>query len=162
MALLPLHKEMSEKRIEKFPDWKFVHSSRSLVRKREHSRWFLHVTFANHVHDFDVVADVAVEHLLGKHRICIVGAELGNIQGTGQHRWGVDSPSSTTAAAHGVETLFNEIGTPFLDCFSSIEEVLRVYRMDREMARLINPFEQNPQVEAERIASITAGQQIGY
>ena len=112
---------------------------------------YLHLSFVNHVANFDVVADVAVEHVHKKRRICIVGAELGNIVGTGQHRWHVSSPSEALAAAAGVVQLFQEVGIPFLKRYSNLGEVLRVLREEPKEARLICPLAQDPVAAARCI-----------
>jgi hypothetical protein len=154
MALATLHQEVIEKMADRFPNWRFVTSTRSFVRQNGNCKWYLHLAFVNHVDDFDVVVDLAVEHLMGKQRICILGAELGNILGTGQHRWSVGPNSSALAAAKSVQALFDEVGVPFLKRFTELAEVVRILRTDEKTTRLIFPFEQNPALEADRIASL--------
>ena len=152
MALKTLHQEVIEQMTDRFPGWKFVKSTRSFVQLHGNCRWIVHLAFVNHVDDFDVVVDVAVEHLMGKQRICILGAELGNIRGTGQHRWNVGPTSSALAAVKGLQALFDEVGVPFLRRFSKLAEVVGILRTDEKTTRLIFPFEQNPVLEADRIA----------
>jgi hypothetical protein len=113
--------------------------------------WSLHLAFVNHAADFDVVANVAVEHLAKRQRICIVGAELGNIAGTGQQRWPVASQADVQPAAAGMWRLFTEIGLPFLQRYSRLAEILRTLRQEPKTARLICPLVQDPASEAAAI-----------
>jgi hypothetical protein len=129
-------------------------SARSFVHPHDNCRWHLHLAFVNHTDDFDVIADVAVEHSLGKQRICIPGAELGNIAGTGQRRWTVGPNASVSDAAHGLLTLFGEVGIPFMQRFTDLAEVVRTLRTDPVGTRLMFPFEIDPLSEASRIESI--------
>lgn len=154
MALASLHQEVIVAMTDRFPGWKFVKSIQSFVQLHGNCKWYVDLAFVNHVNDFDVVVNVMVEHLIGKQRICILGAELGNILGTGQHRWNVDSNSSALAAAQGVQEMVHEVGFPFLNRFTDLAEVVRTLRTDKKTARLIFPLEQNLDVEADRIASL--------
>jgi hypothetical protein len=156
MALASLHQEVIKAMTDRFPGWKFIKSIRSFVQLHENCKWYVHLAFINHVNDVDVVVAVTVEHLIGKQRICILGAELGNILGTGQHRWNVDSNSSALAAAQGAQVMVHEVGFPFLRRFSDLVEVVTTLRTDKKTARLIFPLEQNPAVEADRITSFMA------
>lgn len=106
------------------------------------------LSFISHAADFDVVADVAVEHLANGKRICIVVAERGNIAGPGQHRWPVSSDVQPQKASEGVHTFFNEVGLPFLQRFSSLTEVIRVLRNEPGTARLICPLVKDFEAEA--------------
>jgi len=135
-------------------------------RKREQSfrrevagcRQSLHLSFIPHRDDFDVTADVAVRHhaledILNQDRAsltdaakkdtCTVGAELGNIAGTGQHRWTVVTVRDVGPVVVGLEDLFLRVGLPWLDRFSSVKEIQRVLRDDRREAALICPIAQS-------------------
>ena len=132
-------------------------------RKREQSfrrdlgpcRQAFHISFINHVGDFDVTADVGVRHhsvedMLNegqphlkdseKKETYTVGAELGNIIGTGQHRWTVVDTSDIPSVVDGIMNYFDSVGIPFLERFSSLKEVYRVLREDGAEARLICPI----------------------
>jgi len=134
-------------------------------RKREQSfrrevagcRQSLHLSFIPHRDDFDVTADVAVRHhaledILNQDRAsltdaakkdtCTVGAELGNIAGTGQHRWTVVTVRDVGPVVVGVEDLFLTVGLPWLERFSRVEEVHRVLRNGGMEAALLCPIAQ--------------------
>jgi hypothetical protein len=148
VAIASLHEAVSHDVAALLPGWRFVKTVRSFRSTELGCTHYLHLSFVNHVADFDVIADVAVEHLHKRQRICIVGAELGNIAGTGQHRWHVSSTSEAWAAAAGIVQLFQEVGIPFLKRYSSLGEVLRVLREEPKEAQLICPLAQDPVAEA--------------
>ena len=114
-------------------------------------KWHLHLSFVSHAHDFAVAVDVAVEHLRGTKRLCIVGAELGNIRGTGQDRWDVHSRQDVPRVASEILKAFAAIGLPFLERYSSLAEILNVLRTNPREARLIKPLSANPVAEAAAI-----------
>ena len=70
-----------------------------------------------------------------------MGAELGNIMVTGQHRWTVNDEGDIPAAADGIVSYFRVVGLPFLERFSSLEETFRVLHEGGREARLICPFD---------------------
>jgi hypothetical protein len=154
MALGSLHQEVISAVTDRLSGWKFVKSTRDFVQLHGTCKWYVHLSFANYGNNFNVAMDVAVEHLMKKQRICILGAELGNIRGTGWHTWNVESKSSALAAAEGMHALFHEVGMPFLNRFTELAEVLKILRTDEHTTRLIFPFEKNPALEADRIASL--------
>jgi hypothetical protein len=131
--------------------WHFVKSRRSFERKQTTCVWSLHLAFIKHKPDFDVVADVAVEHIQAGKRLCIVGAELGNICGTGQHRWQIASEQQVQAVTSGILDLFTTVGLPFMERYSVLSEVLRVLRADPAQARLICPLVKDHCAEAALI-----------
>jgi hypothetical protein len=116
---------------------------------------FLHIAFINHPSDFDVTADVAVRHhpvenMLNEERTYLkesekkltatVGAELGNILGIGQHRWTVANERDIPIVVDGVVNHFEKVGLPFLERFTSLEEVFRVLSVNRSEALLVCPL----------------------
>ena len=120
------------------PEWKFVKSRREFKLKKGEVVWFLHLSCINHSSDFDAVADVAVEFLSGKQRVCVIGAELGNIKGVGQTRFPVSNPKEALVAAQNLYCFFEEIGMPFLKRFSEPAEVVSVLESGSEEAMLIS------------------------
>jgi hypothetical protein len=78
----------------------------------------------------------------GKARIGIVGAELGNIQGTGQLRLSVANETEAATEAQSAHEHFVSVGIPFLKEHSSRLHVLDVLKKNDHAARLICPFEQ--------------------
>jgi hypothetical protein len=53
-----------------------------------------------------------------------------------------------------MHALFHEVGMPFLNRLTELAEVLKILRTDEHTTRLIFPFEKNPVLEADRIASL--------
>jgi len=89
MALASLHQAVISAVMDRLLGWKFVKSTRDFVQLHGTCKWYVHLSFANYGNNFNVAMDVAVEHLMKKQRICILGAELGTIRGTGWHTWNV-------------------------------------------------------------------------
>ena len=68
-----------------------------------------------------------------------VVAVLGNLQGIGQHRWTIRSETDVTPVAESILKMFREVGVPFLERFSSLDETRRAFTEDERFARLICP-----------------------
>ena len=151
MALATLHQAVIEGVSALLPAWRFVKGARSFRRVAHGCNQTLHLSFVNHVDDFDVVGNVAVEHLIKRKRLCVVGAELGNILGTGQQRWPVSSATQASLAANGVVELFQKVGVPYLERYSSLAEVLRVLREEPQNAWLLSPLAKDFAAEANAI-----------
>ena len=130
-------------------------SYRDFYRDVGPCRQFFHISFINRPGDFDVTADVAVRHHLvedvlnqgrpylkdtERKQTATVGAELGSILGTGQHRWTVSGASDIPFVAGSMASFFERAGLPFLERFTSLEETFRVLREDSKEARLICPI----------------------
>jgi hypothetical protein len=152
MAVAALHQALTDDLAARLPAWRLVKSRRSFECRRANVTWHLHLAFVNHRDDdFDVVADVAVEHKRGRERVCIVGAELGNIRGTGQCRWAVASVDDVPIATRGILDVLSSTGLPFLERYSSLPEILRVMRSSPNDARLLMPLVADPVSEAASI-----------
>ena len=135
------------------PDWKFVKSKRHFQKAEEGFVWYLHVGCINHLEDFDAVADVAVEFKAGKERLCIVGAELGNIEGMGQLRFPVSNREAAKSSAFELHEHFNERGLPFLRKYSDPAKVVGTLRNGGAEAMLISPFLNQHQDQINRLSS---------
>lgn len=134
-------------------DWKFVKSKCQFQKAEEGFVWYLHVGFINHREDFDAVADVAVEFKAAKERLCIVGAELGSIEGTGQRRFPVSNRRAAKSSALELYEHFNECGLPFLHKYSDPAEVVGTLRNGGKEAMLISPFLNQHQDQINRLSS---------
>lgn len=130
-------------------------ADRSFVRRSSLGRDSFHLSFINHAHDFDVVADVAVridaledlvnsdDALLGKKekkQTYSLGAELGNISGQGQKRWTVTSSADVSPVADGIMASFNSIGLPYLDKASTLEGAYQMLTSPGRAAWLHSPL----------------------
>ena len=132
-------------------DWKFVKSRRYFKKTEKGLVWYLHLGCINHMEDFDAVGNVAVEFKAGKERVCIVGAELGNIRGTGQHRFPVSSGEEAKASAIELYRCFNEHGLPFLRKYSDPATVLSSLTHGGKEAMLISPITGQHQDQINRL-----------
>ena len=151
MKVAELHSILIDALKSRLDGWKFVASQRHFERRVGEKRWFLHLSFVNHQADFDAVANVAVEYVHNRKRVCILGASLGNIEGTGQMRFGVSNPTDVPAAADGIAEQFRRVGLPFLERFSQPQEALSVLKAGGKEALLISPFREK---HATQIRSI--------
>ena len=122
------------------PEWKFVKRDRHFKLNQDDVMWFFHISCVNHVSDFDAVGSVPVEYLSGKDRVCIIGAELGNIEGSGQMRFPVSSPSEAIRSANSLYNLFGKVGQPFLRKYSNPNEVVSTLKRGGKDAMLISPL----------------------
>jgi hypothetical protein len=128
-------------------------SSRSFVQKRSYGNASLHLAFIYHQpFDLDVVADAniridGVEHAIERSRTenrgrdaATIGAELGNIAGTGQIRWTIASESDVPVATTGIVSAFKSIGLPFIEKYSDLDRLFEVLVDDKDEACLIMPL----------------------
>ena len=137
------------------PGFRLRKTLRDFRRDVGQSTQIFHVTFINHPGDFDVTVDVAVRH----HRVeealnegrpdlkesekkltATVGAGLGNITGSGQHRWTVTSGHDIPLVVDGIVSNVEKVGLPFLERFTSLEETFRVLSLKGSEATLICPL----------------------
>jgi hypothetical protein len=151
MKIAELHTTLIDALKPRLDGWKFVASHRHFKKQIDDKRWFLHLAFINHQSDFDAVADVAVEYVHNRERVCIVGASLGNIEGIGQKRFRVSNPMDISAAADGIVEQFRRVGLPFLERFSRPQEVLSVLKAGGKEALLISPFRDEHDAEIQSL-----------
>src|SRR5882672_9807293 len=128
MKVAELHSMLVDALKPRLDGWNFVDSHRHFKKQIDDKRWFLHLAFINHQTDFDAVADVAVEYVRNRQRVCIVGASLANIEGIGQKRFRVSRPTDISAAADSIVEQFRRVGIPFLERFSQPQEVISVLK----------------------------------
>jgi hypothetical protein len=126
-------------------------SQQTFARVFPGGRWLFHIAWVPHTVDFDVIADVAVRHdalqeasLLYEHlderqkrKTATLGIELGNLQGTGQHRWTVRSVRDVVPVSDSILAMYCAVGVPFLQRFTAMDEVKRVFLDDEDFARRI-------------------------
>lgn len=133
--------------------WQFVKRYHGFKQVQGDVVWHFHVACISHKADFDAVGDVAVEMRNRRGRVCIVGATLSNIEGSGQTRFAVRSLRDVKTAAAGLVQQLSNVGLPFLKQYSDPVEILRVLRHDPTAARLISPL---VHAHAEQIAALEA------
>ncbi len=149
MKVAELHLMLIDALRPRLDGWKFVASLRHFEKRIDEKRWFLHLSFINHQADFDAVANVAVEYVRNRKRVCIVGASLGNIEGTGQKRFRVSNATDIPAAADGVVEQFRRVGIPFLERFSQPQEVISVLKAGGRDALLISPLKNKHETQIQ-------------
>jgi hypothetical protein len=115
--------------------------------------------------DFDIAADVAVrfnalEEMVNRYegfiserekkQTCSLGAELGNIAGTGQMRWRMAIVGDLDSAATGIVEAFEKIGVPYLQSASTMQSAYELLSSPGK-AWLHNPL---PLARAKRVVAL--------
>lgn len=118
-------------------------------------RYFVHLTFIDHNYGFDIVVNVSIRHdalveLVKQvnsfltspegYHFAFVGAELGNISDGKQKCWTVVDENDVQEVCIGIMHAFETIGEPYLERFSSLEEILIATAGDNPAAFLHSPF----------------------
>lgn len=153
MKLKPLHDHLIEKLKQELPEWRFSSKERHFRKSKDGNNLYIHLSFINHTDDFDLVVDVGVEFLHNKSRTCVIGAELGNIEGVGQNRHHINSVASAANAALSAKEQLLKVGFPFFQEYSTASAVLSTLKAGGEKARLISPF---INLHAEQILALEA------
>jgi hypothetical protein len=118
-------------------------------RKTDAGRVAVHLSFIEHETDFDVTTDVAirfdsVEELVHRSNELLsrreklqtftLGAELGTLKTGEPLRWTVTSHADVPAVAAAILAELREVGLPYVDQYSQIENAFDVLsRDDREV-----------------------------
>lgn len=140
MKLKPLHDHLIEKLKLELPEWRFSSKDRHFRRSEDGKDFYIHLSFINHVDEFDLVINVGVAFFLNKMRACVIGAELGSIEGVGQCRHRITSKESAARAALSTKEHLLRVGVPFLQEYSNAATVLSTLKAGGAKARLISPF----------------------
>jgi hypothetical protein len=117
----------------------------------------IHLGFVNHPPtDFDVVVNVAIrvdrvqDVIISKddplvadsdrRNSATVGCELGNLWGTGQHRWTIASEQQVRPVAREIVSACQQTLLPFIEKYSDLRTLHDTLAADSKEANLINPF----------------------
>jgi len=132
--------------------WKYIKSDRHFKKIQGNLVWLFHISCINHENEFDAVGDVAIEYKSGKKRLCIIGAELGNIEGVGQKRFPVCNEKQANRSAEEIYSYFQTIGMPFFLKYSNPSETIETLKNGGTEAILISPLinQHNEQIGALR------------
>lgn len=142
MAIAHLHRPLLDALIPRMSGWKFVARERHFVKRpTEGIVWIMHLTFINHVEDFDAVVDVAIDFVQGKKIVAVIGAPLGNIAGVGQTRFRTTGLQDIPKVVEGILEEFQRVGIPFLEKYSDAAKVLAIVKEGGREAGLISPYE---------------------
>lgn len=158
MSLEPLHARFLEELGRRLPGWTFVASRRHFRRSLPGRQHLIHVAFINHVDDFDVTIDVSIDFLAGRKSVCVLGAELGNIEGTGQRRHSVDSEETAVAAALEASAHIEAVGLPFLERYTDAATALASLAAGGREADLLSPIRA---LHAQQIAALEGLRDLG-
>jgi len=134
------------------PDWKFIKSQYHFKKNEGSAVWYFHIGCINHSEGFDAVGNVAIEFKVGKDSLCIIGAELGNIDGIGQNRFPVPNCAEVKSSARGLHKYFEEHGLSFLRKYSNPREVVTTLKQGGKEAMLISPFLDNHQNQIDLLS----------
>ena len=138
-------------------------------------RQFLHLTFIDHKDDFDIVVNVSMRYVAliklvdginqllsepeGPH-FAFIGAELGNISEGRQRRWTVVDESDVRGVCTGIMEAFETIGEPYLERFSSLEELLSATAGNDRASFLHSPFDGTRAKTAVAVALLLGKQEL--
>src|SRR5436190_22794742 len=127
----------------------------SIVKKTAFGRQSFHLAFIKHTHDFDITADVAIRFDALENLICesegirseqekdegySLGAELGNLAGTGQRRWTVSTSEDIPPVSASILEAFELIALPYLNRYSMMDQALAALKGDDRVASLHMPI----------------------
>lgn len=111
----------------------------------EGGKAYVHLSFINHVDDFDTTVDVAirfdsVEILLNSKNIlltkkekegtCTLGIELGNLSIGEQKRWNIEFKEQIPTVVNSIIECFETFGYPYLSKYSSLESAYDLLSSD--------------------------------
>lgn len=140
MKVSVLQSEFVNRLKELLSDWKYVKGERAFKKSIGENLWHFHIVCINHADNFDCTGDVAIEFKSKKLRLCIVGAELGNIECVSQKRFTVGNMQQALESADAIYKYFNTVGIPFLERYSVPNEVINTLTAGGKDAMLISPI----------------------
>ena len=122
------------------PDWRFIAGGRHFKKVQGNVTWYFHISCANYATEFLAFGDVAVEFTSKKVKVAIIGAQLANIEGTGDSPHHVGSLRECVKSSESLVEEFKRAGLPFLERYSDANLVLSVLRQGGKEASLISTF----------------------
>ncbi|WP_394176044.1 hypothetical protein [Thalassotalea litorea] len=152
MKVSDLQNRLIDRLKELLPEWKFVKGNRTFKRVVDGNVWHFHVSCINHESGFDCTGDVAVEFKSKTVQLCIIGAELGNIDGVGQKRFSVSNAQQATESADAIYSYFVKVGIPFLEKYGAPKEVVKTLEVGGKEAMLISPIANLHKQQIESLA----------
>lgn len=140
-----------------------------LERATSWGRHIIHLAFVSHRTEFDVVLNFAVRHdavenLVNesgsfrkerdKDETATVGCEAGILLGNGQMRWSISRQEDVPVATQGILEKIRQVGFPFIERFSAVDELYRVLSKDDREAERYSPFPGSRGMRAVALASV--------
>lgn len=138
-----LLKQLSERLVQIGFDKK-IHGQ-SLWKFIEHGRASVHLSFINHVTDFDITVDVSiridrVEDMANasnkllkdreKKMTYTIGTEIGNFINGRQKRWTIDKVEDIGPVCDDIFKCVMEVAVPYIDKYSELENIYEVLLRD--------------------------------
>jgi len=145
--------------IKNFDSWVFKENERSFRKRVNNINWYFHITHAQFGEYFEASADVAIEFLDKGNQVCIIGAQLYNIDGAGYKSFPVKSIIGAKISAFRLKRYFKKVGLPFLQKYSDPELVLSTLKKGGREADLISPI---PETQKADIVKLDAFVSIAY
>jgi hypothetical protein len=120
------------------------------TKKTPSGRWVVGLAFIKHVDDFDVTMGVSgrIDALArlqygeedSPDTCYSFGGELGNISGVGQKRWTITSQEDIDSVVESMLQAFAQIGLPYLEKYSVLENALEAFSGDDRAAWHVSPI----------------------
>jgi len=129
----------------------------------------VHLSFIEHLDDFDVTVDVAirfnsVEDLVNsqnnlltkkeKSGTSTLGVELGNLSTGGQKRWNISSEDQIPLVTNSILDAFDKFGEPYLLRYSSMGSAYELLSSDEKSVWKHSPFHATRAKKAIAIAKL--------
>jgi hypothetical protein len=133
----------------------------SFLKNCPFGRTEFHLAFIKHQDDFDVTANLGirfdqVEELVNlpgkKADTCTIGCEIGNLSEGRQKRWTIQNANDVPIVGEAIISAFTDIGLPYFERFSDVENVLKVLSGDSRDSWLHSPLDG---VRAKRAVGLT-------
>ncbi len=141
----------------------------SFWKSIEHGRAMVHLSFINHVIDFDVTVDVGIrldelEDMINqgysrlteneKKNTATIGVELGNLTQGKQKRWTIASESDIDTVVIEIVDEVRNVAIPYIEKFSDLENVLEICRRDDPEAWDNSPIDYKRAINAIGLAKL--------
>ena len=156
MTIKELRTELLARLDESFAPLGYQRTDQTFARECGAYRLLFHLAFIQHgAADCDVTADVAVRHHQIESKLnaartdlsareaeqtATIGAELGNLNGTGQQRSTLRTASDVRPVIDDLMAWFDRVAQPFFRRFASPHEILRTLQIDDRYSKLLIPI----------------------
>lgn len=129
----------------------------------------IHLSFIDHVDDFDVTVDVAIrfdnlEELINhnnklltkreKKETCTIGVEMGNLIEGEQKRWTIVDDSDIEPVSQSIFNIIEKVTIPYIQQYSDMETVFHLTVKDDSIATLNCPIDYVRAMSAVGLAKI--------
>ncbi len=143
----------------------------SLRKPIEGGKAFIHLSFINHVNDFDITVSVAVridameamanaanrfltEKEKKKSDSATIGVELGNLSGVGQKRWTITNENDIPSVVVSISKDIIEIAFPFIEKYKDANAIFKTMLRDDPAVWTVAPFHYSRAINAVGLAKL--------